>query len=49
VVPDAEKLKNGDYSLIVLFTSSVNGDFFAGAPGSTLVVDEVEVEYDTEQ
>ncbi len=46
---DAEKLKNGDYSLIVLFTSSVNGDFFAGAPGSTLVVDEVEVEYDTEQ
>jgi hypothetical protein len=45
---DAEKLKNGDYSLIVLFTSSVNGDFFAGAPGSTLVVDEVEVEFDTD-
>ncbi len=45
---DAEKLKNGQYSLIVLFTSSVNGDFFAGAPGSTLVVDEVEVEFDTD-
>ncbi len=48
VTLDAEKLKNGSYSLIVLFTSSVNGDSFAGAPGSTLVVDEVEVEFDTD-
>lgn len=40
---DPEKLKNGNYSLFLVFTSSINGDFFSGAEGSTLFVDDVEL------
>lgn len=42
---DAGKLADGRYSLAVVFASSVDGDRFEGAPGSTLYVDEVTLEY----
>lgn len=45
---DAEKLAEGRYSLAVVFTSSLYGDRFEGAPGSTLCVDEVTLEYKEE-
>ena len=42
---DAGKLAEGRYSLAIVFSSSVHGDRFEGAPGSTLYVDEVTLEY----
>lgn len=45
---DAAKLAEGRYSLAVVFTSSLYGDRFEGAPGSTLCVDEVTLEYKDE-
>ena len=42
---DADKLKAGRYSLAIVFASSLDGDRFEGAPGSTLCVDEVTLEY----
>lgn len=45
---DSEKLKDGKYSLAVVFTSSIDGAAFKGAPGSTLYIDEVEVTLDSE-
>ncbi len=44
---DLEKLKAGKYNLSVLFTSSIDGDDFKGAIGSTLYIDDVEVIYDS--
>ncbi|MCM1137232.1 MAG: PCMD domain-containing protein [Muribaculum sp.] len=38
---DPQKLINGQYSITVVFSSSVDGDYFSGAIGSTLLVDEV--------
>lgn len=40
---DHEKLKNGGYSFTIVMSSSEGGDFFRGAVGSTLYVDELEV------
>lgn len=40
---DPRKLKNYEYNLAVVFTSSKYGAYFAGSVGSTLCVDEVEV------
>ena len=40
---DPEKLKNGQYSITVVCTSSQEGDYFSGAIGSTLMVDELSV------
>ncbi len=45
---DADKLKAGKYSLAIVFASSLHGDRFEGAPGSTLYVDEVTLEYKEE-
>lgn len=45
---DPEKLKNGKYNLAVVFTSSINGGSFKGAPGSMLYIDEVEITLDSE-
>lgn len=42
---DKEKLRNGGYSLGIIFSSSIHGDTFEGAEGSTLYIDEVEVIY----
>lgn len=42
---DKEKLARGGYQLAVVFSSSIRGDYFEGAVGSTLYVDEVEVIY----
>lgn len=42
---DKEKLARGGYQLAVVFSSSIRGDYFEGAVGSTLYIDEVEVIY----
>lgn len=46
---DPVKLAEGKYSLAVVFSSSIDGDHFSGAPGSTLCVDEVTMEYRAEE
>lgn len=40
---DLEKLKAGKYNVSIVMTSSINGNLFQGALGSTLLVDEVEL------
>ena len=40
---DPEKLKNGQYNLTIVFSSSIDGGTYQCAPGSTLYVDEVEI------
>ena len=40
---DPQKLKDYKYSLAVVFTASERGDYFEGAAGSTLWIDDVEV------
>lgn len=46
---DPVKLAEGKYSLAVVFSSSIDGDHFSGAPGSTLCIDEVMMEYRAEE
>ena len=40
---DPDKLAAGKYHLGIVFASSVNGATFAGAPGSTLMIDELKL------
>lgn len=40
---DPVKLAAGKYNLTIVFASSIRGNYFEGAPGSTLYVDEVEL------
>lgn len=40
---DPEKLKNNEYNLALVFTSSKYGAYFAGQVGSILCIDEVEI------
>ena len=42
---DREKLKSGGYNVSIVFSSSKEGNYFRGAPGSTLYIDEVELIY----
>lgn len=42
---DPQKLDDGKYNLAIVFSSSIRGDHFEGAVGSTLYIDEVEVSY----
>ena len=42
---DLQKLEDGKYNLAIVFSSSIKGDYFEGAVGSTLYIDEVEVSY----
>lgn len=44
-VIDREKLKSGGYNVSIVFSSSKEGNYFRGAPGSTLLIDEVELIY----
>ncbi len=41
---DPEKLKQFGYNFSIVFSSSLQGDIFTGAVGSTLMIDEVEVD-----
>ena len=41
---DPEKLENGLYNIAVVMTSSIEGAYFSGAVGSTLYVDELEID-----
>ncbi len=43
---DEQRLANGEYKLGIVFASSVDGATFEGAPGSTLLIDEVELIYE---
>lgn len=43
---DATKLANGGYKVSIIFASSKDGALFQGAPGSTLLIDEVELIYE---
>ena len=43
---DPEKLAAGKYHLGIVFAASVNGANFSGAPGSTLMIDELELSYE---
>ena len=40
---DLEKLRQGMYSITIVFSSSIDGDYFSGAEGSTLIVDNVKL------
>ena len=40
-----QKVKDGEYNLAIVFTSSIEGHLFNGAIGSTLYIDEVELKY----
>lgn len=40
---DKDKLKAGKYNVAIVFSSSIEGDYFRGAVGSTLYIDEVEL------
>lgn len=40
---DEQKLRDGKYSITLVFTSSIDGDTFAESEGSTLLIDEVEI------
>lgn len=42
---DKDKLKAGKYNVAIVFSSSLEGDRFNGAVGSTLYIDEVELIY----
>lgn len=42
---DPVKLAAGKYNFAVVFASSTEGDYFSGAPGSMLCIDEVKLEY----
>ena len=43
---DPQKLAEGRYCLAIVFASSIRGDYFEGAPGSTLCIDEVDLTYE---
>lgn len=43
---DPVKLEEGKYNLAIVFSSSIDGAYFEGAPGSTLYIDEVELGYE---
>ena len=42
---DPQKLIEHKYKFAIVLTSSIHGDTFSGAPGSTLWIDEVRVDY----
>lgn len=46
---DIEKLNDGKYNLAVVFTSSISGAYFKGAPGSRLLIDEVEITLESDE
>lgn len=43
---DEDKLASGGYKISIIFASSKDGATFEGAPGSTLLIDEVELIYE---
>lgn len=46
-VIEEQKLKDGKYNVSIVFSSSIDGNLFEGAVGSTLLIDEVELVHDT--
>lgn len=43
---DSDKLSAGGYCLAIVFSSSFDGASFKGEPGSTLMIDEIEIVYE---
>ena len=46
---DKAKLEAGQYNVAIVFSSSIEGDLFNGAVGSTLYIDEVELIHSVEE
>lgn len=46
---DEAKMKNGDYNMAIVMSSSEEGAYFNGAEGSTLYVDDVILHYEGEE
>lgn len=46
-VIEESKLKEGRYNVSIVLSSSIDGNLFEGAVGSTLLIDEVELVHDT--
>lgn len=44
-----DELKNNEYKLTIVFASSKRGKYYEGRPGSTLIVDDVELLYTVEE
>lgn len=44
-----DELRNNEYKLTIVFASSKRGKYYEGRPGSTLIVDDVELHYITEE
>jgi hypothetical protein len=42
-----EELKNDEYKITIVFASSHRGQYYEGRPGNTLIVDQVELHYDS--
>ena len=42
-------MKNGDYNMAIVMSSSEEGAYFNGAEGSTLYVDDVILHYEGEE
>lgn len=42
---DESKLANGKYNITIVFASSIRGNYFEGAPNSTLYIDDVQLGY----
>ena len=40
---DPQKLANGGYNVSIVLSASKDGDVFQGAPGSTLLIDDLEL------
>lgn len=43
---DPDKLEDGKYNIAIVFSSSIDGDVFEGAPGSTLWLDDIKLSYE---
>lgn len=46
---DMEELENQGYNLTIVFTSSTDGAFYEGAPGSTIYIDSVKLTCESEE
>ena len=46
---DLDELERRGYSLTVVFSSSAAGDYYKGAPGSTLMIDNVRIICESEE
>jgi hypothetical protein len=46
IYKDAVNMEHGSYMMAIVFSSSFRGDYYEGAPGSALIVDDVKIVID---